>query len=102
MLLVGASVAGKYAGVEVWRRSKHGFDGRSAMGHNESSRGDTRVPGSTGGAVTRSNASTSDCGCDSDMDGGQKVTAPAIGVARVSKTRGERGESKRSSQWRRR
>ena len=42
--------------------------------------------------MTRSNASTSDCGCCGDMDGGRKLTAPVIGMARASKNaRGERG-----------
>ena len=75
------------------RRRSSGVCGVSATVHGRKSWWAFSAPGSTVSSVTRSNASTSDCGYGGgDMDDGRKLTAPAIGVARASKiARGEMG-----------
>ena len=74
------------------QRRSSGVCGVGATVHGRASWWVFLAPGSTVSSVTCSNTSTSNCGYGSDMDGGRKLTAPAIGVARASKiTRGERG-----------
>ena len=88
----GRRVAGIKPGDELGGGGALAQTGSGATVHERASWWALSAPGSTVSSVTRSNASTSDCGCGGDMDGGRKLTAPAIGVARASKiARGERG-----------
>ena len=82
---VGRGVDGIIAGVELGGGGARAHAGSGATVHERASWWALSAPESMVSSVTRSNASTSDCGCGGDMDDGWKLTALAIGVARASK-----------------